>query len=255
MAGQFQLVSAIMARAARQADILGQDDRWPAAEQLAQFNASAGEMRLRLSNLGFDWFLERTTGTLSTTAAASGETYSEIDWPVRAQRIYGIDVQFQSDLWLPLRPTRVSGLRDYQRCRSLWPEFGIGDGEPRAFALKKAPFGALTTETVGKIMIVPLPRVARTYALWYLENFEPLASTTTFNGHASFVEWIVQDMVVKYSEGDNDSNETHAIAFAERARLEELFAAEAPKTQLVGTEAPRRMDDDLDDWGGPRMIE
>lgn len=254
MAGQFQLVSAIIARAARQADILGQDDRWTAAEQLAQFNASAGELRLRLSNLGFDWFLERTTGTLSTSAAASGETYSEIDWPVRAQRIYGVHVLFQTDLWLPLHPTNISGLRDYQRGRSLWPEFGISGYEPQAFALKKAPFGALTVETVGKIFIVPLPRIARSYALFYLENFEPLASTTTFNGHASFVEWIVQDMVCKYSEGDNDSNETYQIATKERDRLEALFAAEAPKTQLVATQEPRRMDDDWDNWGGPRMV-
>ncbi len=254
MAGQFQLVSAIMTRAARQADILGQDDRWTAAEQLSQFNASAGELRLRLSNLGFDWFLERATGTLSTSAAVAGETYSEIDWPVRAQRIYGIHVLFQADLWLPLHPTNISGLRDYQR-HGHWAEYGLHGREPAAFALKKAPFGAAAVETVGKIMIVPVPAVARSYVLWYLENFAPMASSETFNGHASFVEWIVQDMVVKYSEGDNNSNETHAIAFAERARLEELFAAEAPKTQLVSTQEPRRIDDDFCGWDGPRMVD
>lgn len=254
MAGQFQLVSAIIARAARQADILGQDDRWTPAEQLSQFNASAGELRLRLSNLGFDWFLERTSAALPIVAAATGETYAEIDWPIRAQRIYGIHVLFAADRWLPLRPTTISGLRDYQNGRSLWPEYGIGPNEPKAFALRKAPFGASAVETVGKIMITPVPRTARTYALWYLENFAPMLTTDTFNGHASFVEWIVQDMVVKYSEGDNNSNETHRIAFEERARLEAIFAAEAPKTQLSETIQPRNVDDD--DWnsGGPFMV-
>lgn len=255
MAGQFQLVSAIIARAARQADILGQDDRWTAAEQLSQFNASAGELRLRLSNLGFDWFLERGTGTLPTSAAVAGETYAEIEWPIRAQRIYGVHVLFQTSLWLPLRPTNVSGLRDYQRARSLWPEYGIGPDEPRAFALKKAPFGAGAVETAGKIFITPVPRQARSYALFYLENFAPLADTDTFNGHASFVEWIVQDMVCKYSEADNDSNETFQIASVERARLEQLFAAEAPKTQLAESLPPRNVDFDLDSGGwGPTMV-
>ena len=217
--------------------------------------SSAGELRLRLSNLGFDWFLERnTTAALPTTAAVSGETYAEIDWPITAQRIYGVHVLFQPDLWLPLTPTNVSGLRDYQGRHSHWSDYGISGREPRAFALRKAPFGAAAVETVGKIMIVPIPQTARSYTIWYLANFAPLVASDTFNGHASFAEWIVQDMVVKYSEGDEDVNETHGIAFAERLRLETLFAAEAPKTQLAGTLPPRLADDDWDDHGGPRML-
>ncbi len=257
MAGQFQLVSAIIARAARQADILGQDDRWTAAEQLSQFNASAGELRLRLSNLGFDWFLERsTTAALPTTPAVAGETYAKIDWPIRAQRIYAVRVQFQSDLWLPLKPTNIAGLDDYQRARgrSAWDDYGLPPGSPRAFALKRAPFGVTSVETAGEILITPIPRGALNYTLVYLENFAPMIATDTFNGHASFVEWIVQDMVCKYSEGDNNVNETFHIAQLERDRLEALFAAEAPKTQNTETRAPRRIDDDDDCGRGPYMI-
>lgn len=239
MTQQFQLVSAIITRAQRQAGIQGQDDRHTAAELLAQFNASAGELRVRLTNLGFEWFLERgATATLPTTAAATGETYAEIDWPLAAQRIYRIDVLFQTGLWLPLRPVTIGGLRDFQLFHNLWDVPGISDG-PCAFALRKAPFGTAAVETVGKIMIAPLPRTARSYAIFYLANFSDMLSTDTFNGHASFIEWIVQDMVCKISEVDNDSNSTYQIAMLERTRLETLFASEAPKTQLAAADVPR----------------
>jgi hypothetical protein len=254
MSQQFQLVSAIIARAARQAGIQGQDDRHTAAEQLAQFNASAGELRVRLTNLGFEWFLERlATASLPTTAAASGETYAEIDWPLAAQRIYRIDVLFQTDLWLPLKMVSIGGLRDFQRFRNLWDVPGISDG-PCAFALRKAPFNTTNSETVGKIMIAPVPRTARSYTMFYLANFSDMASTDTYNGHASFIEWIVQDMVCKYSEVDNDSNSTYQIAMLERQRLEALFASEAPKTQQAHADVPRRSDFS-GDWGWePTMV-
>lgn len=256
MSQQFQLVSAILARAAKQAGIQGQDDRWPLSEQLSQFNASAGELRVRLTNLGFEWFLERlTTATLPTTPAATGETFAEIDWPLAAQRIYRIDVLFQTGLWLPLRMTTVGGIRDYQLFHNFWDVPGISDG-PCAFALRKAPFNTTSSETVGKIMIAPVPRTARSYTIFYLANFADMASTDVFNGHASFIEWIVQDMVCKMAEADNDSNETYQIAMLERQRLETLFASEAPKTQQSHADIPRRVEDvtELYGWGVPTMV-
>lgn len=255
MTAQFQIVSDILTRVRRQADIEGQTDRHSDAALLTQFNASAGELRVRLSNLGFDWFLERTSGTLPTTAADTGETYAEIDWPIDAMRIYRVDVLFQTGLWLSLKPATTGGLRDFQLWHQFWDTYGIPADGPALFALRKAPFGAAAVETVGKIMVAPVPRTARTYALFYLKNWSDLESTDTFNGHASFIEWIVQDMVVKISERDNDSNMTFAIAAAERDRLEKLFASEAPKTQLVGADVPRRAGwNTVDSDWGPRMV-
>jgi hypothetical protein len=170
-------------------------------------------------------------------------------------RIYRVDVLFQTGLWLPLRPVTTGGLRDYQLWHYFWDTHGLSHDGPCCFALRKAPFGAAAVETVGKIMIAPVPTVARSYTLFYLKNHSALASSDTFNGHASFIEWIVQDMVCKFSEGDNDSQQTFAIANNERDRLEKLFMAEAPKTQLVSADVPRRAE-----WGradsdwGPRMV-
>lgn len=254
MSQQFQLVSTIITRAERQAGIQGQLDRHTPAELLSQFNQSAGELRVRLTNWGFEWFLERlATGTLPIVPAATGETFAEIDWPIAAQRIYRIDVLFQTGLWLPLRMVTTGGLRDFQQFHNFWDVSGITDG-PCAFALRKAPFGAATVETVGKIMIAPVPKTARSYTIFYLANFSDLVASDTFNGHASFIEWIVQDMVCKISEVDNDSNETYRVAMLERDRLEKLFASEAPKAQQVHAHVPRRMDEDQW-WGwGPSMV-
>lgn len=253
MTSQFKLVSAIIARAVSLADVQGQDDRHTPAALLDQFNASAGELRVRLSNLGFDWFLERVGSTLPTTAVIAGETYAEIDWPKDAQRIYRLDVLFQTGLWLPLRPVTIGGLRDFQQFHNFWDSPGITDG-PCAWAMRKAPFGAASVETVGKIMIAPVPMTARSYAMFYLANWTDLITTDTFNGHASFQEWIIQDMVCKLSERDNDSQATFGIASTERARLENLFAQEAPKTQLAGADIPRRVDS-VGFWDdGPRMV-
>lgn len=257
MAAQFQLVSALIAKAVRRADVEGQDDRHTPVALLEDFNDSAQQMRTRLSNLGFEWFLRDTTpGNLSTTPPQTDETFTEEAWPVDAQRIYRVDVLMQPGLWLPLRAISLSNIRDYQLFRNVWDDFGFNTaGAPCAWALKEAPFGAAAVETAGKIIITPKPTQTRKFKMFYLQNWASVASTATINGHAGFLEWIVWDMVCKLSIRDNDSNQTYAGAAAERAKIEGMFALEAPKTQQANADVPRRMDDPWDDWsGGPRMV-
>lgn len=254
MANQFRLVSDIIADAEYRADVLGQADRHPTANKTRLFNESVQQLRTRLTNLGYEYFLYGTTpAALSTTAAATGETYSEENWPKDAQRIYGVHVLFQTGLWLPLKPISLSGIRDYQFTRNHWASFGVQGQEPCAFALREAPLGVTTTETVGKIIIVPKPTVARSFRIWYLQNWEDVATTATFNGQAGHIEWIIWDMVIKFSARDNDSNETYRIATIERDRIEKLLASEAPHTQMSSSEEPRRADDEYYNVG-PRAL-
>lgn len=244
MANQFRLVSSIIADAEYRADVQGQTDRHPAANKLRLFNESVQQLRTRLTNLGYEWWLYGTApGALSTTAAATGETYSEENWPADAQRIYGVHVLFQTGLWIPLKPTSLSGIRDFQHARNPWATFGILGTEPCAFALREAPLGVTTVETVGKIIIVPKPTVARQFRIFYLQNWTDVADTATFNGQAGHIEWIIWDMVIKLSARDNDSNETFKIATIERDRIERLLAAEAPRTQMAMSQEPRRADE------------
>ena len=126
MANQFRLVQSIIDDAVYRADVQGQDDRHPAANRLQFFNESAQQLRTRLTNLGYEWFLRRTaTAQLPIVPALTGETYAEINWPSDTQRVYGIHVLFMPGLWLPLRPISISGIRDYQFARNPWARFGI----------------------------------------------------------------------------------------------------------------------------------
>ena len=256
MASQFRLVSAIVADVRYRADIQGQLDRHTDANLVRLFNESVQQLRTRLVNLGYEGLLKATTpAALSTTAAATGETFSEESWPIDAQRIYGVHVLFQTSLWLPLRPITISDIRDFQLSKQPWAVFGVGGTEPAAFALREAPLGAAAVETVGKLIIVPKPTVARSFRIWYLQNWTDLALTDTFNGMSGHIEWIIWDIVIKVSARDNDSNETHAIAQAERAHVEGLLAADAPRTQMAASVEPRRADEDeLWDNYSPRAL-
>lgn len=242
MANQFRLVSDIILDAQYRADIQGQDDRHPAANLLRLFNESAQQLRVRKANLGFEGYFKRAANaTLSLTAAATGETYSEQDWPVDACNIYGVHVLFETNLWIALKPVSISGIRDYQR-NGVW-EQAFRRGNPAVFALREAPLGVTTVETAGKICIAPLPTVARTYTVIYLQNWSDAASTDKFNGFAGDIEWVIWDMVAKISARDNDSNKTHDIAMVERDRIEKVFASAVPRIQMGTSIEPRRADD------------
>lgn len=256
MAAQFRLVSDIIADVRYRADIQGQDDRHPDANLLRFFNESAQQLRLELTNMGFEWFLKGTApASLSTTAAATGETYSEESWPIDAARIYGLHVLVANDLWWPLSPGTLSDIRDHQRngWRSpLWSN--VGSDCPRMFALREAPLGVVTVETAGKIIIAPRPTLTKQFRIFYLQNWADAASTDRYSGHEGFIEWIVWDMTVKVAARDNDTNKTYQIAVRERTEVLRRIAAAAPRTQQVSSQVPRRADGDYHDHGGPYAL-
>lgn len=250
---QFNLVSEIIAEAAYRADILGQDDRHPPANQLRCFNDSAQKFRSMITDLGFEWFLKFTAAqNLSTNPQAANETFSEEDWPLEAARIYGVHVLMQSGFWKPLSPIGVQGIRDYQYSQNGLGYMGSGEA-PEVFALRLAPSGVGAVETVGKIAIAPLPRVARPFRLVYMPVFTKLATTDTYNGIESHVEWIIWDMVIKYSARDNNARETYGIAREERANVQDMFTKSAQRAQMVAAMSPRRADSFEGDYG-PREL-
>lgn len=253
MAAQFQLASAIIAEARYRFDIQGQVDRHPDADLLRSLNNSIQKFRSKMCDWGFEYFLKPTVpASLSITAAQTGETYSEQDWPVDAARIYGVHVLYETGFWVPLKPISLSGIRDYQRFEGGFHRMMGAPAGPCAFALRLAPFGATTVETVGKIIIVPKPRVARQYIVWYLENWTPIALASTFNGHEGWVEWILWDMGIKIATRD-EMPFMKANAEAEQEKMSQVLAKAAPRTQMACSEEPRRADSFDTDWG-PREL-
>lgn len=244
MAGQFRLVSAILDDTAYRADVQGMDDRHPLLNRLRLFNESVQQLRLRMSNLGFEGFLKGTApAALGIVPSVTGETFSEENWPSDAANIYAVHVLFETGLWVPLKPISLAGIRDYQRL-GVWGTSLSTRSSPAAFALREAPLGVLTVETAGKIILVPTPAIARTFRIFYLQNWADVADTATFNGQDGFIEWIIWDGVVKLSARDNDSSATYGIALQERGRIEQELAKMIPRTQMGSSEEPRRADDD-----------
>lgn len=256
MAQQFQLVSAVIAELQYRADIQGQDARHPPANLLRSFNDSAQKLRTKLTDMGYEWWLTLSAPAgLSIIAAATGETFSEESWPVDAARIYGVHVLTQANLWVPLQPISIQGIRDYQGNVN---QIGFGgfagaSGVPRCFALRLAPFGAGSVETAGKIILVPLPTVARQFRIVYLPVFAPLGTTDTFNANESHIEWILWDMCVKVAARDNDMRGTAQVAFTERENLEKMFSKMALRTQMAAAMEPRRADM-FEGFGGPTEL-
>lgn len=242
MSGNFQLVSDLIAEVQYRGDIQGQDDRHPSADLLRSFNDSARKLISTLTDMGYEWFLTSTAAqALSTTPFATGETYSEEDWPIAAARIYQIWVLYQTGFWRHLKPISLSGIRDYQlRPTVSLSSFGVFG--PLAYALRLAPFAAGSTETVGKILIVPLPTVPLQFKIHYLPHYQPLGLTDKFAGGEAFQEYIVWDMIVKIASRDNDTAETYKIAVTERDRVISAMAKAAPRTQNTELEEPRNTD-------------
>lgn len=243
MSAQFRLVSACLEDIRIRADIQGLDDRHPTAELLRFFNESAQQLQLRKVNLGFEGYLTGTApASLSVTAPVTGETYTEESWPLDASHIHSVHVLATTGLWVPLKPISIAGIRDYQVTQS--SSFYGTQGMPLAFALRQAPFGAASVETVGKIVIVPKPTVVRQFRIFYLQNWADIADTATFNGMSGDIEWIIWDCVAKISAKDNDSQSTYSIATIERDRIEKMFASSVPRTQMGSSIEPRRATDD-----------
>jgi hypothetical protein len=242
MASQFRLVSAIINDVRIRADIEGQTDRHPDAQLIRWVNESIQMLRSLLTDMGFEYFLTATSpGDLSTTAAATGETYSEQDWPKDAARIYGVDVLASDGFWVKLRPISMSQIRHFQYAGYGYSGPGFAGDCPAAYALRLAPFGSTSTETVGKIAIVPLPRVSRKFRIWYLSNWEDLASSSTFNGHEGWVEWVVNDVCVKVATRDQEPTDDF---LRRRAELEMIFGKSAPRANSGGPITPVRADGD-----------
>ncbi len=255
---QFKLVSAIIAEMQYRGDIEGQDDRHTPAALLRSFNDSAQKFRTKITDMGFEWFLELSTpAPLLTTAAATGETYTELPWPLNVARVFGIHVLLQPNVWVTLKPIGIQGIRDFQyNANSIgFGGFGGAQGMPVAFALQQAPFGLVAVETAGKIIIAPRPTQARPYRLVYLPVMTPLIATDTFNCQESHAEWIIWDMIVKSAARDNDARETYKIAYEERRGIEDMFSKMAMRTNMAGPFEPRRADfSEMSGYGGIREL-
>ena len=185
----------------------------------------------------------------ATTAAATGEVYSEISWPLDAVGVYGVRV-LTGTRWYPLKRIPWAAYQDYQYEGFL--ETITGRRGPVAYIPRLIPSGVGSTETVGKIMILPVP-VSGSFRLWYLQAWAPLtADTDKFSGHAEFIEWNIHNVLLKMLSPDGNSGDQFSMWKDALARCQDRIETRARRMDSGNSSEPRDARGDGHDpdlWG------
>lgn len=213
------------------------------------FNGSWRQLREVVSLASDGSFLTGTApAALPLVAAVTGDVYAEIDWPLDAVGVYGVRVQTQTNgRWYNLKRIPFAAFTDYQSS-DLLLSFPTSRG-PIGYCTRLLPDGVGAVETVGKIMVVPVPR-AGNYRLWYLSAFtDRTADTDTFNGLAEFYEWAILQTCIKMLSPDADSSKQYAMWIQERERVEELITARAKRFEGDAVEPRDARYDGYEDTG------
>lgn len=187
------------------AGVEGLTDRHPDATLIKWINLSWRLLRTKLVDAGMPGLTIPTTiAALGVAAPVSTETYQEITWPDGAVGIYGVDV-LEGNEWLPLEPISFARRRDYAQAGTA--------SRPEAWFPITLPTESTTTITAGKIALVPLSSGAKNYRVWYLPVWvDVVTGANVFYGHDIWFDWLIQDVVRRVSQKDNDSAETLAEA-------------------------------------------
>ena len=205
----------------------GVKTRHPSPRIRNLINVAWQQLRTIVSLCADGTFLEATAAlALPTTPVITGEAYSEIPWPLNASRIFGVRVQSTTGgRWYPLRRIPWVAHHDYQFERVL--ESYRRQPGPIAYCARAIPKGVETTETVGQIMLMPVPR-GGLYRLWYLENWTPqLEDDDIFNGHSEWFEFVIYSVLIKMLSPDADSKKNFGLWSVERDKALELIESEA----------------------------
>ncbi len=254
MTFQFRALSDIEADITYRFSIGGVSARHSSTRIRQLWNVGWQELREMVSGLNDGSYLKATNpatfaSVSATTAAVTGEVYSEIDWPLSAIGIYGVRV-LTSTRWYPLKRIPWAAYQDYQYEAFL--ESITGSRGPVAYIPRLIPTGVGSTETVGKIMILPVP-ASGSYRLWYLEAWQALtADTDKFSGHAEFIEWNIHNVLLKMLSPDGNSGDQYAMWKDALARCQDRIETRARRLDSGTSSEPRdaRNDGfDPDQWG------
>ena len=253
MSAQFSTLLEIVTQIQYRGNLDGYDQRHPAATLKILWNISWQELREMVSFLEDGTFLQQTAvvtfASVSATTAVTGEVYSVIDWPVNAVAIMGVRVKNTQGRWRALKPLPAAALHDYQ-----YEGLITGTAQaPVGYILKTIPFAVTTTETAGKIMIVPVPS-GGSFSPWYLEAWTPLTGDTDkVSGHAAWIEHSIWNTVIKARAKDGQQDATYRIAVEEREMCRQRIENRASRLSSGLAMEPRNargdgFDDDPRNW-------
>ncbi len=184
------------------ADIEGLTDRHPDATLIKWINLAWRRMRTKLAMAGMPGLTIPTTiAALPTTSPVTTEQYLEVSWPDGAVGVYGVDVLLGAK-WIPLHPMSFAQRRDFQ-------DRGSSENAPSHWIPLTLPSESTTTITAGKIGLFPLTTGGVNYRIWYLPVWVDIVTPgNVFYGHDLWFEWLIQTIVRRVAQKDDDAQNT-----------------------------------------------
>ncbi len=231
MATRSRTLANLLADVQYAADIQASSTRHTDASLYRLLNESIQKLRVMVSNQGHPLYLKPSSGTL-TAGLTSPYAFASASLPDDLVSLYAFDVTVASN------DVREVDIVPFSERNSYQSRFGGSLGIPVACYVYNIGTESTTTVTVGKVAVFPAPQQAYAYTFWYLPSWVDISSanaaTYVFNGLAGWEDWVVQDVVCKAVQRDNDARGTYAIAQAERQKAEERIIADCNRIHRIG---------------------
>lgn len=206
-------LSVLIADVREAADIEGLTDRHPDATLIKWINLEWRRLRTKLVTTGMPGLTIPTAiAALGTSAPVSTEQYLEVNWPDGAVGVYGVDVLLGSK-WVPLKPMSFAQRRDFQ-------DRGSTESAPSHWMPITLPAESTTTIATGKIGLFPLATGGVNYRIWYLPVWTDITTTShVFYGHDIWFSWLIQAVVRRVAQKDDDAADTLNEAIRQQAEV------------------------------------
>ncbi len=184
------------------ADIEGLTDRHPDATLIVWVNQEWRRLRTKIVHAGMPGLtVPSAIAALPTSPPVTTEQYLVVDWPDGAVGIYGLDVLAGSK-WVPLKPMSFAMRRDFQ-------DRGATESFPAYWFPITLPAENTTSIATGKIGLFPLATGGNNYRIWYLPVWVDITDPTyAFYGHDIWFSWLVQAVVRRVAQKDDDAQNT-----------------------------------------------
>ena len=211
------------------ADIEGLTERHPDATLIKWVNLAWRRLRTKVAMLGMPGLTIPTTiAALPTAPPVTTEQYIEVSWPDGAVGVFGVDVLL-GQKWVSLKPMSFAQRRDFQ-------DRGSSENAPSHWIPITLPTESTTTITAGKIGLFPLCTGGVNYRIWYLPVWVDITTVgNVFYGHDLWFEWLIQTVVRRVAQKDDDAQNT----LAEAVRVQEDVWQEIKRSvQLMNSAEP-----------------
>lgn len=224
-----RLLSVLLADIREASDAEGITDRHPDATLIKWVNLEWRRLRTKLASSGMPGLTSPTTpAALPVVPPIASEQYLEVDWPDGAVGVYGVDVLL-GQKWVPLHPMSFAQRRDFQ-------DRGSSESAPSHWLILTLPSENTTSITVGKIALFPLATGGVNYRIWRLPVWVDITNTAhVFYGHDIWFSWLIQAVVRRVAQKDDDAANTLGEAIRQQA---EIWAEILKSTQMMNAAEP-----------------